>query len=370
MRLATAGLCAVVLAASMGQGSQLSRTAPRRPVAVTGEEGLVFRLSEGAEAPERRQPPAPGAPLDDAAAQRVLDRLPPLRPAAADEEPFAFRPRSQPPPRAGVTVAQPFPPPAAPAGGPPQTSGAPVTVLRRSPEGDVPLASHLSVTFSQPMVPVGAHEDLAAAGVPVRLAPQPEGKWRWVGTRTLLFEPALRFPMATEYRVEVPAGTRPATGAPSSRGGAVDLHHAAAHDRGQAPRGRHRAARGADLRRLRPGHRSRGDGPLRARDRRPGAAGDPPRHRAGGGGGRGREAAGGEGRPGTVARLPRRAAAAAGHGGDGGDRPRRSVRRGSAGDYRSRRAGVSGPSARSASSATSAPGAGASARPARPGRSS
>jgi alpha-2-macroglobulin len=202
MRLATAGLCAVVLAASVGQGSQIAPRLPRRPVtAVTGAEtGLFFRLSEGAEAPERRQPPAPAAPLDDAAARRVLDRLPPLPPDAGDRIPFAFRPRSLPPPRAGVTVTQSFPPPAAPEGGPPVSGGGPLTVLRRSPEGNVPLASHLSVTFSQPMVPVGSHEELAAAGVPVSLTPQPEGKWRWVGTRTLLFEPRLRFPMATEYR--------------------------------------------------------------------------------------------------------------------------------------------------------------------------
>ena len=80
------------------------------------------------------------------------------------------------------------------------------------PEGDVPLAPQLSVTFSQPMVAVTSHDDLAASAVPVRLDPQPPGQWRWVGTKTLLFEPTARFPMATEYRVEVPAGTRSATG--------------------------------------------------------------------------------------------------------------------------------------------------------------
>ncbi|HSD67520.1 MAG TPA: alpha-2-macroglobulin family protein, partial [Vicinamibacteria bacterium] len=35
---------------------------------------------------------------------------------------------------------------------------------------------------------------------------------RWVGTRTLVFEPDGRFPMATDFRVEVPAATRSATG--------------------------------------------------------------------------------------------------------------------------------------------------------------
>ncbi|MBC7236434.1 MAG: hypothetical protein H5T69_11390, partial [Chloroflexi bacterium] len=42
--------------------------------------------------------------------------------------------------------------------------------------------------------------------------PLPEGRWRWLGTRTLMFEPTTRFPMATEYTAVVPAGTRSETG--------------------------------------------------------------------------------------------------------------------------------------------------------------
>ena len=80
------------------------------------------------------------------------------------------------------------------------------------PEGDVPLAPHLSITFSQPMVALDSHAGLSREAVPARLSPQPPGEWRWVGTRTLVFEPEGRFPMATDYRVEVPAGTRAATG--------------------------------------------------------------------------------------------------------------------------------------------------------------
>ncbi|MGH9832733.1 MAG: alpha-2-macroglobulin family protein [Blastocatellia bacterium] len=70
----------------------------------------------------------------------------------------------------------------------------------------------MSVTFSQPMVAVTSNQDLAATQVPVKLSPQPAGKWRWIGTKTLLFEPASRFPMATNYTVEIPAGTKSATG--------------------------------------------------------------------------------------------------------------------------------------------------------------
>ena len=61
------------------------------------------------------------------------------------------------------------------------------------------------------MVSITSQEE-AAETVPVKLSPQPPGKWRWVGTKTLLFEPAVRFPMATQYSVTVPAGTRSANG--------------------------------------------------------------------------------------------------------------------------------------------------------------
>jgi uncharacterized protein YfaS (alpha-2-macroglobulin family) len=216
MNLGRAGVLTAMVAASLGQASQpVSRVAPRRPpVVISDETGLVFRLSEGTGEVERRASPAPAVPLDADATQRVLDRLPPLAPVTSDQQPFAFRERSLPPPRTGATVVQAFPPPSS-LSGPPTVAGEPVTVLRRSPEGAVPLASHLSVTFSQPMVPVGSRDDLAARDVPVRLTPQPPGQWRWVGTRTLLFEPTGRFPMATMYRVEVPAGVQPASGAPS-----------------------------------------------------------------------------------------------------------------------------------------------------------
>ncbi|HEY5947537.1 MAG TPA: alpha-2-macroglobulin family protein, partial [Kofleriaceae bacterium] len=84
-------------------------------------------------------------------------------------------------------------------------------VLRYMPEGDVPLAPELSVTFSQPMVAVTSQDD-AAAVKPVKLTPEPKGRWRWIGTRTILFDPEIRFPQATTYQVEIPAGTKSATG--------------------------------------------------------------------------------------------------------------------------------------------------------------
>ena len=47
----------------------------------------------------------------------------------------------------------------------------------------------------------------------MRLVPQPPGRFRWVGTQTLLFEPeGERLPKATDYVVEVTPGTRTAAG--------------------------------------------------------------------------------------------------------------------------------------------------------------
>jgi uncharacterized protein YfaS (alpha-2-macroglobulin family) len=177
------------------------------------DKGLQLRLSEGAERQDRQPPSAPPASLrlSESDAQTVLKRLPSLKMEAGDEQDFVQRERSLPPPRAGQTVVGVFPPPQQSAV-PTNAAPGPLEVLRYAPEGDVAIAPHLSVSFSQPMVAVTSHGELAAQDVPVRLTPQPPGKWRWIGTRTLRFEPENRFPMATEYAVEVPAGTRSVVG--------------------------------------------------------------------------------------------------------------------------------------------------------------
>jgi len=67
------------------------------------------------------------------------------------------------------------------------------------------------VTFSQPMVAVTSQEE-AAKYAPVELSPQVEGRWRWLGTRTLMFDTTKRFPMATKFTARIPAGTKSANG--------------------------------------------------------------------------------------------------------------------------------------------------------------
>ncbi|HEX8174881.1 MAG TPA: Ig-like domain-containing protein [Pyrinomonadaceae bacterium] len=176
-------------------------------------KGLRFRLSEGVEQAEKPQAMATPATtkISDAEVQSILKRLPPVKAEGADEQDFALREGSLPPPRTGKTINVSFPA-SEDRGRPDASTGtAPLEVLRFAPEGEVPLAPQLSITFSQPMVAVTS-QDEAAEVVPARLNPQPPGRWRWVGTKTLLFVPEGRFPMATQYSVTVPAGTKDATG--------------------------------------------------------------------------------------------------------------------------------------------------------------
>ncbi|MBC8071297.1 MAG: hypothetical protein IAG13_23430, partial [Deltaproteobacteria bacterium] len=132
-----------------------------------------------------------------------------------DTKDFALRERSAPPPRTGATVLAAFPPAKSSKPAVAKTSG-PLEVTRFAPEGDVPLAPHLSVSFNHPMVEVTSLAELEGE-VPVELAPVPKGKWRWVGTKTLMFEPDGRFPMATEYRVTVPKGTKSKLGTATTK---------------------------------------------------------------------------------------------------------------------------------------------------------
>lgn len=212
----------IVLMLSFVIWSSVSGQGKRRPVRPiqAGEtpDGLKFRLSEGTEGADRRDvlPTPQTSPLSDDAINNLLKRLPALRNGDGktdpdDEKSFAMRDRSLPPPKTGQTMNSQFPP--ADSGEKPEAvpNGA-LEVVRFAPEGELALAPHLTVTFSQPMVAVTSIADLAASQIPVKLAPQPKGKWRWLGTKTLIFEPEGRFPMATNYSVEVPAGTKSATG--------------------------------------------------------------------------------------------------------------------------------------------------------------
>jgi uncharacterized protein YfaS (alpha-2-macroglobulin family) len=178
--------------------------------------GLAFTLSSGTLSAPRSTSGkvAQAQKLGNAALQTLLNRLPAFNAKAGDTKAFHFRPRSLPAPRPGKTVKTQFPPPIS--GKPPvavNVKPGELSVLRFAPEGKVPIAPHLSITFSRPMVAVTSHAGTVKS-VPVTLNPQPPGNWRWVGTRTLLFDPKVRFPQATLYKVNIPAGTKSANGEP------------------------------------------------------------------------------------------------------------------------------------------------------------
>ena len=194
------------------------------PAIAAPPTGLEFTLAEGKPTDEttERPPLAPAKPLGEREVKALLARLPALATDPTEAVDFALRPASQPPPKTGKTVLATFP--GKPQGAAPAVATGPITLLRHAPDGEVPIAADLSLTFSQPMVPVTSRAELAAAEVPVTLSPQPPGQWTWVGTRTLLFRPTGRFPMATEYRVKVPAGVAAASG--GKLGAAVEFSFA------------------------------------------------------------------------------------------------------------------------------------------------
>ena len=174
--------------------------------------GLQFRLSEGEEGAEIREktPPASGDPLTDAESGNLLKRLPEIKAEDADRQDFAKRVGTLPPPKTGEKILVKFPSDEQ-RGTPKVNVGDKLDVIRFSPEGEVKLAPDLSVTFSEPMVAVTSQEQ-AAQTVPVTVSPLPEGNWRWLGTKTLMFDTKTRFPMATKFTAKVPAGTKATNG--------------------------------------------------------------------------------------------------------------------------------------------------------------
>ncbi len=207
--------------ARQGDVVAFTETAVSDSTGSTDQVGLAIELEEGSAQPQPGEtlPPAPAEPLDDAATETLLGRLPAMEGEAEDVQDFRLPEASLPAPRTGVTVQETFPPTATAGTIPPapgEVEAGPLEVVRFAPEGEIPVAPFLSVTFNQPMVPLATVEQLSAADVPVTLTPDIPGEWKWIGTKTLTFEykseEVDRFPKATEYTVEVPAGTTSATG--------------------------------------------------------------------------------------------------------------------------------------------------------------
>jgi len=205
--------------------------------------GLRFRLDQvvGSSGAQARPARATGRLLTVDEQQRLLGRLAPLRVPETAADSFFFPAETLRPPRAGRVIAETFPARDTSAAGRPVPSGpaaaVPLAILRRAPEGEVDEGAEVTITFSQPMVPLGSVADVGAQAVPARMAPSAPGRWRWIDARTLQFEPRGRLPMATVYTVEVPAGTRGLAGAPLGEAIRWTFSTPAAHAVGGRPQG-------------------------------------------------------------------------------------------------------------------------------------
>jgi hypothetical protein len=181
------------------------------------EYGIEVDVSEGQ---AQLQTPVPlpvatGEPLSPQEVEDIFSRLPDLPVSPDEQTDFKYPVVLLPPPRPGITIKESFPPlefePTPQVGSP-----GPLEVLRYAPEGEIPIAPFVSVTFNQPMVPLGTLGDLGAEDIPVQVDPPLPGTWRWMGTRTLTFEYDSELidhlPKATSYTVTIPAGTESVSG--------------------------------------------------------------------------------------------------------------------------------------------------------------
>lgn len=80
-------------------------------------------------------------------------------------------------------------------------------VVFGAPRGELTGFGQVTLVFNRPMQRLEI-ADAPTAEPPVILRPAVPGRWQWVGTSALVFLPTGSLPQATEYSVEVPAGTR------------------------------------------------------------------------------------------------------------------------------------------------------------------
>jgi alpha-2-macroglobulin len=177
----------------------------------TTKTGIPVELSEGKAQPQATPVSvlASTIPLTDEEIDVILSRLPALPSSTDDQVAFNLAQGPIPPLRTGETIQQPFPPTSEAVPANPVESGQ-LEVVRFSPEGEIPIAPFISVTFNQSMVPLATLQDLTERDIPVKVEPALPGVWRWVGTKTLTFnydsELIDRLPKSTIYHVSVPAG--------------------------------------------------------------------------------------------------------------------------------------------------------------------
>lgn len=155
-----------------------------------------------------------GTPIPPEEVAKLLKMFEAPLPKPKDRPQFLKRAGSLPAPRTASVKEMPFPHDGA--GAPPPTvKASELKVLSIAPDGAVEHAPRVSISFNSPMTEV-SDPTAAEGGDPlgITLEPKPEGKWRWLGTQTLIFEAAKgQLPRATEYKVTVPKGIKDVNGA-------------------------------------------------------------------------------------------------------------------------------------------------------------
>lgn len=140
----------------------------------------------------------------------LFDRIPPIDEQEKQEK-FSVREKSLEPPTIEKTVLQQFPPKSD--SSVPKVEVNELSVLRHFPDGKVPIAPQLNISFNLPMIAFGTLEQIEKQKVDIEIEPKVEGRFRWIGTKTVVFEPKSRFPQATKFTVKIPKGTKSQSGA-------------------------------------------------------------------------------------------------------------------------------------------------------------
>ncbi len=215
----TVAATATVPASATAPTSGASTQSPTRLSGVTpagAAQPVALRLSAGrASTPAAPVAVVDGHPLSKDQIAAIVGRLPAWTGTDVLAQPFRWPTQTTVAPQAGRAVTLPFPAPGAPEK-PTAPPAGPLHVLRMQPQGAVAVAPFLSITFDRPMVPVATAGQLTATHVPATISPKVAGTWQWIGTSTLRFaadsDQVDRLPMATDFTVTVPVGTRAADG--------------------------------------------------------------------------------------------------------------------------------------------------------------
>ena len=193
-------------AVSQLPGSESPRGSKNPAISEETPLQIVLRDGEKASPPGESRAFVEGAPLPDDRVEELKKLFGESLPAPKERPEFLKRPSSKPVPRA--TQVKELVLPAASVAEPAKAGRTALRVNSISPEGEVSRAPRLSISFTSPMIAASDPEKVERGDpLGIKIQPRPPGKWRWLGTQTLVFEPeAGEFPRATDYEVTVPAG--------------------------------------------------------------------------------------------------------------------------------------------------------------------